>query len=384
MKIILVDTAYAGLLKKLGLLENPSKKGIGYQEAAKKLDAEAFGSFPLYERSLRDLGHDVQLITPNNRLAQLIWARANGVKVWFSHAVFFSHWEWISRFPFFGHWFQHWSPVGRILKAQLISAQAQLVLVGDLSLLSASQIRGIREATGCIIFGQIAAPLPSRSHLSSYDLIFSAHPGIVMALTKQGLDAKFLPLAFGEPADIVAPTPYDRRRNTAAFIGSFGRHHRINYTLLEALKHVCPDIEIYGNPSMRKLKGLGLEGNYKGKVFGKEMLEIFGQVKVGVNRHAKFANSFAVNMRMYEVTGRGAALLTESFENLHDLFPEGSVVGYEDSIDAAKLLDQLLNEGLPARDIASKGQIHTLEKHTYVSRSIEILNEYQDRRGLLN
>lgn len=384
MRITLVDTAYTGLLKKLGLLEKPSKDASTYQHAAKKLDAEAFGSFPLYQRYLRDLGHEVELITPNNRLAQLNWARSNGVKVWFSQAIFFSHWEWFSRLPFLGHWFQQWLPVGRILKEQLIRAESHLVLVGDLSLLSARQVRSVREATGCIIFGQIAAPLPSGSHISGYDLIFSAHPGLVRALSKRGLDAKYLPLAYGEPTDIVAPTPFADRRNTAAFIGSFGRHHRINYTLLEALKQVCPDVEIYGNPSMRRLRALGMEGNLKGRVFGRGMLEIFGQVKVGVNRHAKFANSYAVNMRMYEVTGRGAVLLTEASENLHDLFPEGAVVGYEDPISAAKLLDQILNGQLPANVIASKGQAHTLERHTYLSRSIDILNEYRARGGLLN
>lgn len=354
---------------------------LSYEEAANKVEESAFGAFPLYAKNLRELGHEVEFITPNNRHAQLIWARRDNLRMSLSKPpLLFSHWEWFSRIPIVGSLVQKIFPVGRILEHQLLRAGADLVLVGDLSLLSASQIRRIKKLTGAVIFGQIAAPLPSKYHYKSYDLIFSAHPGIVSSLQRQNVAVRYLPLAFGEPDGIEEPLPFDDRRHTAAFIGSFGLHHRVNYQLLAALKESCPDIEIYGNPNRRKLASMGLEGNYKGRVFGREMLEIYGRVKVGINRHARFADRFAVNMRMFEVTGRGAVLLTESFENLSDLFPKGALVAYSSPESAAELLKRLLNGHLSGKEISSLGMTTTRTQHTYMKRSLEILKEFEARK----
>lgn len=101
---------------------------------------------------------------------------------------------------------------------------------------------------------------------------------------------------------------------------------------------------------------------------------------MGINRHARFADRFAVNMRMFEVTGRGAVLLTESFENLSDLFPKGALVAYSSPESAAELLKRLLNGHLSGKEISSLGMTTTRTQHTYMKRSLEILKEFEARK----
>ena len=68
------------------------------------------------------------------------------------------------------------------------------------------------------------------------------------------------------------------------------------------------------------------------------------------NARGDIAGPYAVNMRMYEATGSGAALITEQKANLADLFTPGEeVLAYTDAANAARQAAGILAD--PTRPI---------------------------------
>ena len=383
MKILLVDSAYPGVLDELNSYRVPDTED-SFGSLSDSFLNKAFGAFPGYKASLEKLGHEALLLTPNQMDAQLSWAKKQGIPAYFPWPIFFRRWELFSRVPLFGSLLQALLPVGRILESQIQTLRPDLVLIGDLGLLASTQVRRLQASTGAIFVGQIASPLPSRRHYEAYDLIVSAHPGIVDELSRQGLEARLLPLAFTQPASAPEPKAFASRRPVAAFVGSFGRHHKQNYPLLRAIAEVTDRLEIYGNPNPRKLERLGLAGFYKGRAFGSDMFKVFGEVAVGINRHARFADGYAVNMRMYEVAGSGAVLVTEEATNLNQIFPSHSVVAYESFSEAAERIKQLLEDLDSASLIAERGKTQVLSQHSYDSRVQDLLLLVDKVRNNLN
>jgi spore maturation protein CgeB len=103
------------------------------------------------------------------------------------------------------------------------------------------------------------------------------------------------------------------------------------------------------------------------------MYRVFAASRVVLNRHISVAEGYANNMRLYEATGVGAALLTDSGHNLTDLFePEREVATYRDAGDAVARAQRLL-EDEPARSaLAEAGQARTLREHTMARRMSEL------------
>jgi spore maturation protein CgeB len=105
------------------------------------------------------------------------------------------------------------------------------------------------------------------------------------------------------------------------------------------------------------------------------MFSVLGNSKIVVNRHGTVAGPYAVNMRMYETTGSGAALVTESKSNLQDLFSVGTeVMAYNNIDEAVDTAVSLLADPDRLAALARAGQQRTLRDHTY-DRRAESLTE---------
>ena len=75
-------------------------------------------------------------------------------------------------------------------------------------------------------------------------------------------------------------------------------------------------------------------------------------------------------MRLFEATGVGACLLTDSKENLGELFePDAEVVAYRDADECVEKVRYLLGHESRRREIAAAGQRCTLRNHTFASRA---------------
>jgi spore maturation protein CgeB len=108
------------------------------------------------------------------------------------------------------------------------------------------------------------------------------------------------------------------------------------------------------------------------------MFAVLGNSKIVVNRHGTVAGPYAVNMRMYETTGSGAALITETKSNLQDLFDVGTeVMAYNDIEEAIDIAVSLLADPNRLSALACAGQERTLRDHTYDRRAESLIEIFE-------
>ena len=103
------------------------------------------------------------------------------------------------------------------------------------------------------------------------------------------------------------------------------------------------------------------------------MYEVLARARISLNRHIEAAEGYANNMRMFETTGVGALLFTESAPNLAELFaPNREVVVYENQDDLVEKVEHFLTHDDERAEIAAAGQRRTLAEHTYRRRMQEL------------
>jgi hypothetical protein len=192
-----------------------------------------------------------------------------------------------------------------------------------------------------------------------------------------GLAAENVPLGFDDRW--ANRTPASQREIEAIFIGSFSRLQPQTWPLLQAVARAVPGLRVYGPADPRALEQAGLADHYGGTAWGHDMFELLGRSRLVVNRHGSVAGRYAVNMRMYEATGSGAALLTEQRDNLGDLFGPGEVVAYDSIQDAAEKAAALLADPARLDAVAAAGQRRTLGTHSYAHRAEQVRALLEDR-----
>jgi spore maturation protein CgeB len=114
-------------------------------------------------------------------------------------------------------------------------------------------------------------------------------------------------------------------------------------------------------------------GKYnKGQVFGLDMYNVLYNSKIVFNTHGDNSPKQAANMRMTEVTGAGALLLTDWKENLRDFFsPEEEIVTYKTVAEAADKIKMLLNNEKLRNEIAVRGHQRTIRDYSNRRRMLE-------------
>jgi glycosyltransferase involved in cell wall biosynthesis len=236
-------------------------------------------------------------------------------------------------------------------------------------------VRHLKKYAGVVI-GEIASPLPPDAFVKSYDRIISALPSIVEKAQSLGVPATFVPLGFDARWATVRESQL--REIDVVFVGSFSRLQPNTAPLLRAIAEAVPGFRVYGTAKAEVLKEAGLTKNYHGPVWGKEMFSVLGNSKIVVNRHGTVAGRYAVNMRMYETTGAGAALITEQKSNLQDLFDIGTEVkAYNDIDEAVAMTISLLRNPSTLSALAHAGQQRTLRDHTYDRRAESLIEIFE-------
>lgn len=108
-------------------------------------------------------------------------------------------------------------------------------------------------------------------------------------------------------------------------------------------------------------------------VFGVDMYKVLRQSKVTFNKHTDAAGSSVANKRMFEATGIGTCLLTDTGKNMSDLFDEDrEVVTYTSVDECIEKVEYLLEHDAVRRQIAEAGQRRTLKDHTMKNRCEQI------------
>lgn len=224
------------------------------------------------------------------------------------------------------------------------------------------------------------------------DLILGCTPYIVEYFLQKGLKSELLYYHFDDNilTDISKQslifTP-NSEKFEFSFIGLSGNgsmHHHARYDFLEKLLQ-----EININMWLFENKPIGSEINSLKKpllekyptvcrnaVMGLEMYNIFKNSSATLNMHGDSRFDYVGNMRMFEATGMGTCLVTDSGKNMYDLFePNEEVVTYNSIDECIEKLIFLRNNINYAKEIGKRAQNRVLKFHTLKKRC-QLLNHH--------
>lgn len=105
-------------------------------------------------------------------------------------------------------------------------------------------------------------------------------------------------------------------------------------------------------------------------LYGLDFYSKLQNYSISLNIHAGAAKDEAANMRLFEVTGIGAALVTDYKSNLSDFFDvENEIVAYKSIPEAVEKSKYLLDNPTVAARIGHAGQQRILKDHTFKNRA---------------
>lgn len=378
---------------------NPHIIEKSYAEQNSHLMAEGYGYSDFFPRYIqKNYSIEAREIIHNAGPLQQAWARENSSK----------------------------SVGDELLLEQIRSIQPDVVFIQDSSNFDAAYIERIRKEVKSVrlLIGHCCAPYTSRNleAFSCYNLMLTCSEKFTRELRKQNINSYLFPHAFEASLvpENLSQTPPE---NDIIFIGSLlyrseFHHKRIAY-VEEILKHGLP-LQLFGiieedpwhllkikqasylllkamekagidgfqgNRSIRKIAQLKempgrtrysalIKENLKGEVlFGKQMLNEVSRHALGFNLHGEVAGDYAANVRMFEVAGAGALLVTDHKSNIRELYePDVEILTYASMEECIEKLTWALAHPEEAARIAAAGQRRTLKDHS-VERRVDLLYE---------
>lgn len=113
----------------------------------------------------------------------------------------------------------------------------------------------------------------------------------------------------------------------------------------------------------------------KAPMYGIDMLKVLAASKLSLNVHGSIAGAYAANMRLFEITGTGACILTDWKKNMADLFePDVEAVVYKSAEECVDKAKYLLAHPEEMQKIGMAGQKRCLKDHTYDNR-VRLIDE---------
>lgn len=370
MRILVLDTYYPPFLRE-HYASRPHLDAAAYDEQLATLMARSFGTSDAYSHNLRLLGHEAQELVVNCVPLQASWAAEHGLHAPgpVLRALFERAGRAAARLPRVG------DALHRILLAQVEAFAPDVVFLQDMRFHTTRQVRELRGA-GRLVVGQVASAAPAPDHVRAFDLVLTSFPHFVERFRELEVASDYFRIGFDERVlDRVGDVSATARADVAFVGGLDPRVHGDGVRLLEQLCEALGDsIAVYGYGAARLDKASPIRRRYRGEAWGIDMYRVLAGARVVLNRHIALAEGHANNMRLYEATGVGAALLTDRGTNLPELFEPGSeVVTYADAADAVAQATSLLADEQQRAAIAAAGQARTLGGHTYAQRMAELV-----------
>jgi hypothetical protein len=368
MRILVLDTYYPPFLRE-HYANRPGLADAPYAEQLDALMARSFGTSDAYSHNLRTLGHEAEELVVNCVPLQARWAAEHGerapiapVRRLFERAA-----RPAARLPVVG------DTLHRILRAQVEAYAPDVVYVQDMRFHTTRQIAELR-APRRLIVGQIASAAPSDEHARAFDLILTSFPHFVERFRALGVRSEYFRIGFDERVLDRLRAAQPAPAGDLVFVGGLDPGvHGEGIRLLELLCGQLGDaVTVYGYGAGRLAKDSLILPRYRGEAWGLEMYRVLAGARVVLNRHIAAAEGYANNMRLYEATGVGAALLTDEGRNLAELFAPGREVATYSGPDLVARARELLADEPGRAAIAAAGQERTLSEHTYARRMAEL------------
>ena len=336
MRVLILNTDYEAFLDDL-YAKNPGLADQSYDRQIAVRNRSLFGAADFYSEGLKANGVEAADVHLNNRAMQLRWAAEHGVNV---HAdgpgepqrlgakvrrLFGGNSEPPSQLATIPDWIRN------VMIAQIEAFHPDVILNQVMHFVSARSLRSL-VGRHCLLVGQVAAPWHEPEDDLGYDLVATSLPNYVQKFERRGIRTFYNQLGFAP--SVLASVPEAERDLAVTFVGTLSSHHADRIRLLEHLA-TRTKLNIWGMGIEEVSRDSPIRGCYRGQAWGREMFAIFRRSQIVVNQHIGIAGDFANNMRLYEATGCGAALVTDRKANLQELFDVGSeVVDYRWSVSA--------------------------------------------------
>lgn len=363
MRILLVQTNYQGFLTKF-YRDNADWPNLNFQAISNLKNETLFGSANFYSKSLARLGHLAKEIVADDMNLQLKWAKENKFYV---NPNFMERYS--AKLPSIVK-----NKLGgdktklKILFQQILDFKPDVVYFHDVQSFPTTFLKLVKGNVG-LVAGQIAYPISNEKTLQGYDLLISSFPHYVKKFRNMGIASERLNWCFED--SILTKIKPTQRVYDVVFVGGFSLYHSHGNRNLEKLSKEVK-IDFWGYGLNQLLPNSSIRKNYHGELWGQEMFEVFAKSKIVINRHINVAGSYANNMRMFDVTGMGALLITDFKPNMKEFFTDKEVVTYKNSNELIKKTQYFLNHPLEREKIAIAGQRRTLKEHTYTHRMKEL------------
>ncbi len=397
MKIHILAHAYPGFLQYL-YSTRPELSFQDYRAQYIAVDHEChFWGNSVWQIALRGLGYETSVAIANNEPMQQAWAVEHGEE--------FAPQRWLLD----------------VSEAQIRRESPDILLITSYTMFPPEWLAHIRETYKRIklIMMWCGAPFTDSRIFVNCDVVLSCIPELVARFRDSGQRAFHLNHAFDErvlnrisldskPAidfsfigQIILANQYHVRRaqilekiaesvDIRIFTSSFEnpisqysqyvlrvsaylvarvlKQTRVGETLLSAIPLLAKPAawtEVPRNPILYKLARLTQPA-----LFGLPMYQIMRNSKITFNSHIDLSSVSASNMRLFEATGVGTCLLTDSKANLSELFDrDHEIVAYESIEDCLEKIVWLLDHEDERNRIAAAGQKRTLRSHTFDARA---------------
>jgi spore maturation protein CgeB len=373
VRVLILNTDYEAFLDDL-YAENPGLAGQSYEQQMAVRNASLFGAADFYSEGLKANGVEAADIHLNNKAMQLRWAAEHGANIYAGEPIgprgvsakvrrLFGRKREPEQCTAMPDW------IRKVMIAQIEAFRPDVILNQVMHFVSAKSLRSL-VGKRCLLVGQIAAPWHDPEDDVGYDLVVTSLPNYVQKFEQRGIRTFYNRLGFAP--SVLSIVPEAKRDLTVTFIGTLSSHHADRIRLLEFLAErtrLC----VWGMGVEEVSEQSPIRSCYRGQAWGRQMFAIFRRSQIVINQHIGIAGNFANNMRLYEATGCGAALITDRKTNLPELFDVGSeVIDYGDAAECLTRIEELLNEPARRVEIGSKGQARTCRDHTYIRRTAEL------------
>jgi len=352
---------------------------LSYDDMQRRVFAQAFLYSDSFSRAMRQRGHEAHELMYDLAPVQAAWRREHEVE---------------ARTGNLDH---------DTILAQLTHLKPDVVYFQDIYALPYAIRRRLKQLVPSIKLIVVFKGYPGAfNELDDVDILLAGVPAIARQFAAAGLKPHVLYHAFdeaiGEQVGNFETNTYD-----FTFLGSsgygYGLEHVPRYealkTLLKRTKLEAWVDEIHiGDPIMwLRIWKHNLLATMKGDpvrmpaqplkklfperihppLFGLEMFRLLGQSKITFNKHARGAGDSVGNIRLFQATGMGACLLTDTGTNMCDLFePDREVVTYDSIDDCIEKVSYLLEHDTERQRIAAAGRARTLKDHTISHRVAEV------------
>jgi len=396
------------------LQENPEFYTSSYDEMLKRFFNSSIMYSDGFSRSFKELGQDAHEIIADFNIVQKQWARENGIKFdsenWMIN-ILMAQIEKIKPDIVYLQGTE-WSIPGRFYPQQ---PKDNLIKILK------KRFHFIRKI---IVFSGYPS---SADRIHGGDIFFSSPPSIIDAYRKMGLEPILLYHAFD---DGILPKLNGSGKEYSFTFAGMSRAPESRYWALRQLmaetdlqswiyeppksRSIAPKqiirsalkkvFQVFNDDQVNRLSGskhipdkirriyddIALDRKLKSKgpviplgelypercrtpVMGLDMYNLLHESRITFNKHTDEAGGCVGNMRMFEATGAGTCLVTDTGYNMLDLYePDKEVITYSSIDEAVEKVTYLLDHPDEAEQIAKAGQVRTLKDHTIMNRCQQI------------